>query len=249
MALQAVKEDATSLRRYKSEQLLLPTSEYGIHRGSRRAPRKRPEGQARSGPPARSSPHPPPPRAQGQAQGQGQAQAQAQGQGQAQAQGQGQAISPIAPLTSNKVFNLVYGVGQRQQKAPTPAPAPNLLVMPAVDPMAETPPLMSLPHPHDTEEIPILNLNLDANGNATMNVSVDVNVNDPPARRTKLRRVHSLSLSEFDDGDTHAVDFVNPFVDESAVYNFKYETTYGTSSVPDQDQNTMGVDNTNEKPR
>lgn len=100
----------------------------------------------------------------------------------------------VAPLTSNKVFKQMYGQN-------------NPLAMPAVDPFAETPPLMAAPEP-DVNDIPILSLD------SAKTYQVD-GIPPPPTKRKRLPRVHSLALSDVDGAEFE--QFVNPFADESNV--------------------------------
>ena len=156
LVLQSVKQDASSLPRYKSEQLLLPSASYSeainqLHENAEKARRDADKA---------TSPVP----------------------------------TLVAPLTSNKVFKQMYGQN-------------NPLSMPAVDPFAETPPLMAAPEP-DVNDIPVLSLN----SATTYQVG---EIPAPQTKRSKLHRVHSLALSDVDGADFD--QFVNPFADESNV--------------------------------
>jgi len=210
LVLQTVQQDASSLPRYKSEQLLLPSSssnlasaleelQENVEKAKHAADQQRQQAQT---PPRRQPP---------------------------------QSISPIAPLFSNKAFKEMYN--QQQQTDPNRNSQFNPLLMPAVDPFAETPPLTSAPEPAHANEIPHLSLN----GGPP---------DGQPPKRAKLRRVHSLALSDC-DGDL-TIDFVNPFADESNVFGSSKSNeptgafkSHETSSVPDQ----VAGDNTSQTRR
>jgi len=107
----------------------------------------------------------------------------------------------MAPLTSNKVFRENYRCKWF-----------NPLTMPAVDPFVN--------------ENKFGNDNDNDNNNDN---TISSSINPPPPlplpRRTKIRRVHSLALSDYDGSTTNMnlimggskVEFVNPFADESNV--------------------------------
>jgi hypothetical protein len=157
LVLQSVKQDVSSLPRYKSEQLLLPSADYSmainqLHENVEKARRDADKV---------ASPVP----------------------------------TLVAPLTSNKVFKQMYGQN-------------NPLAMPAVDPFAETPPLMAAPEP-GANDIPVLSLD------SATTYQVGEIPAPPTTKRTKLHRVHSLALSDVDGADFD--QFVNPFADESNV--------------------------------
>lgn len=215
--LQTVQQDASSLPRYKSEQLLLPSSssnlasaleelQENVKKAKHAADQQRQQVQVVQ---VQTQPRRQPP----------------------------QSISPIAPLTSNKAFKEMYI--QQQQTVPNRNSQFNPLLMPAIDPLAETPPLVSAPEPAHANEIPHLSLN--GGGGPP---------NGQPPKRARLRRVHSLALSDC-DGDL-TIDFVNPFADESNVFGSSKSNeptgafkSHETSSVPDQ----VAGDNTFQTPR
>lgn len=179
LVLQTVKQDASSLPRYKSEQMLLPTTDYSVaieqlQENVDKARRDLEHQQLR---PQATSPSP----------------------------------TLVAPLTSNKVFKQMYS----QPKNTTSGKSRfNPLAMPAIDPFAETPPLMAAPEPDLADDIPVLSLDSGR--------TIQVDGIPPPAKRKRLPRVHSLALSDLDGTslDPSAddlVEFVNPFADESNV--------------------------------
>ncbi|VEU40897.1 unnamed protein product [Pseudo-nitzschia multistriata] len=193
--LQEFKQDVCHLKRYKSEQLLLPTSNSNLkqvydqalvqlHANAEKAKKVAAE---RTGGTQQNVQKP-------------------------------QTFFPatgsrIAPLTSNKVFKEKYS--QQQQGNVPPA-------MPAIDPNAATPPLMAAPEPNNS--IPYLSLNA-----------------QPAPKRARLRRNHSLALSDYDenalDPATDEVPaFVDPFANETDVLlnNNGVLPSHATSFVPDQ---------------
>ncbi len=115
----------------------------------------------------------------------------------------------VAPLTSNKVFKQMYVQN-------------NPLAMPAVDPFAETPPLMAAPEP-DVNDIPTLSLD---------------GIPPPPTKRKRLPRVHSLALSDFDGAEFE--QFVNPFADESNVLTTVNDPEVVKAHVPTSVLNQWG---------
>lgn len=184
LVLQTVKQDVPSLPRYKSEQLLLPTKEYcaALEQLQENVKKAKHEADTR------------------------------QNEHQLQPQVDSPMTTIVAPLTSNKAFNEMYG--QRNDVGNT-KPRFNPLLMPAIDPFAETPPLTAAPEPDISEDIPVLSLD------NTRTIVVD-NTVPPPAKRNKLVRVHSLALSDvdgtnIDPATNDPVEFVNPFADESNV--------------------------------
>jgi hypothetical protein len=179
LVLQTVKQDASSLPRYKSEQLLLPTTDYSVaieqlHENVEKARRD----AVNNIQPQPTSPVP----------------------------------TLVAPLTSNKAFKQMYG----QQ---------NPLAMPAVDPFAETPPLMAAPEPDHANHIPVLSLD-----STRTTIQVDSGAPPPASKRKKLERVHSLALSDV-DGEAFE-QFVNPFADESNVLNTVNDMDVVKAHVP-----------------
>jgi len=135
----------------------------------------------------------------------------------------------LAPLTSNKVF------GENYRKRFNP------LIMSAVDPFAETPPLMAAPEPDFGNEIPTLRLagNNEKVFDNDSNISSTINPPPPLPRKRKIHRVHSLALSDY-DGSTdmnlimgsNEVEFVNPFADESNVLASENDSNIALSHVP-----------------
>lgn len=188
LVLQAVKQDATSLKRYKSEQLLLPTNNYSVaieqlQENVEKARRAADRVQA-------TSPVP----------------------------------TLVAPLTSNKAFKQMYG-----QPKPVANPQFNPLAMPAVDPFAETPPLVAAPEPDLANEIPDLSLDTGR--------TIQVDDIPPPTKAKRLPRVHSLALSDFDGtplepATDEPVEFVNPFADESNVLASENDPSVVKNHVP-----------------
>jgi len=140
----------------------------------------------------------------------------------------------LAPLPSSKVF----GTNFRKRFNP--------LIMPAVDPFAETPPLMPAPEPDFGNEIPTLRLAGNDN-----NISSSSNPSPPPPplpRRTKMHRVHSLALSDYDGSadmnlimGSSEVEFVNPFADESNVLASENDSNIVLSHVPSSVTKQWGV--------
>jgi len=151
-----------------------------------------------------------------------------QGQEKKQKQEQRSMNTLVAPLTSNKDFNARY---QKSRFNP--------LEMSAVDPFADTPPLMATPAPDFGNEIP--SLSLDVANPTTATIALP---GPPLPRKTKLQRNHSLSLSDYGDGmgalsntnlaimGSSGVEFVNPFDDESNVYASENDTSVVSSFVP-----------------
>jgi len=201
LVLQTVKQDASRLPRYKSEQLLLPTRSYSsaleqLQENVEKAKQEAAKGQGKPM-------GPPPPMKQ-----------------------------LIAPLTSNKAFDAIYSqpkstVGPKSQFNP--------LAMPAVDPFAETPPLMAAPEPIYADDIPVLSLD----GGKTIRVDDIDNaaVLQASHKKTKLRRVHSLVLSDVDEqslgpATDELVEFVNPFADETNVMTIENDPKVVESYVP-----------------
>lgn len=205
LVLQAVKQDSTSLPRYQSEQLLLPSADYSM------AIQQLQENAKKAEQDASNISHQKQPI-------------------------QGQATSPLptllAPLTSNKTFNQMYG---QQANITNKNSQFDPLKMPAVDPFAETPPLMAAPEPDTTDEIPLLNLD---SGKTFFVDNVQNNSVPPPhPKRQRMHRVHSLALSEFDgtnlDPATEDLaEFVNPFDDESDVLMRENDLNVVKSYVP-----------------
>lgn len=218
LVLQTVKEDASYLPRYKSEQLLLPT-DYSVaieqlQENVQKAQQEAESGQDQERPQPTST----------------------------------MTLTLVAPLTSNKSFREMYGP-QKEIVGAAKSPGFNPLALPAVDPFAETPPLMAAPEPDLANDIPVLSLNSGAT----------VLVGDAPAapasKRRKLHRVHSLALSDTDgtnlDLTTYeATEFVNPFVDESDVLACHNDPnvvrSYVPASVFNQWNNKNGTETTGE---
>jgi len=184
LVLQTVKQDVPSLPRYKSEQMLLPSKDYcaALEQLQQNVEKAKHEADTHE------NGH------------------------QLQTQPTPSTSTIVAPLTSNKVFNEIYG----QHNITTSTKSRfNPLSMPAVDPFAETPPLMAAPEPDIAEDIPVLSLD------SSRPIIID-NVVPPPTKRKKLVRVHSLALSDvdltnLDPATNDPVEFVNPFADESDV--------------------------------
>jgi len=186
LVLQTVKQDAQALPRYKSEQMLLPTTNYSValEQLQENVLKAQVDADCR------------------------------QDQGQPLQPLQQQATSTmtpaIAPLTSNRVFNQMY---IQNNDTTITKPRFNPLMMPAVDPFAETPPLMAAPEPDMAGDIPVLSLDI---GRI---IHVD-NAVPPLPKRNRLVRVHSLALSDVDGTNLDPApnaEFVNPFADESNV--------------------------------
>lgn len=197
LVLQTVKQDASSLPRYNSELMLLPSTDYStaleqlqqnVDKAKHYAEKIRHEGQP----------------------------------SQPQATSTMEAL--VAPLTSNKAFSVMYG-----------QPKVNPLTMPAVDPFAETPPLMAAPEPDIADDIPVLSLD---SGRIIVVDNIDNNsAARSPNRRRKLRRVHSLALSDYngtnlDPATDEAVEFVNPFADESNILASDNDSSVVKAHVP-----------------
>jgi hypothetical protein len=205
LVLQTVKQDASSLPRYKSEQMLLPTTDYStaleqlqqnVEKAKHYAEKIRQEGQP------------------------------------SQPQATSTMTTLVAPLTSNKAFSVMYG----EHKDNTGAKRGfNPLTMPAVDPFAETPPLMAAPEPDLAEDIPLLSLD---SGRTIVVDNIDNNsAARSPYKRRKLRRVHSLALSDYDGTNLdpatdEAVEFVNPFADESNILASENDSSVVKAHVP-----------------
>jgi hypothetical protein len=87
--------------------------------------------------------------------------------------------------------------------------------VPAVDDLAETPPLLSMPPPPERME----SLSLVSPYEPKEAYHQTLNLSTPPTRC--LPRVHSLALSDFSTSDTNVLDgdgeFINPFEDESNI--------------------------------
>mmetsp|Transcript_28561 Transcript_28561/g.32010 ORF Transcript_28561/g.32010 Transcript_28561/m.32010 type:complete len:461 (+) Transcript_28561:265-1647(+) len=139
----------------------------------------------------------------------------------------------LAPLPSNKVFGTNYRKGF------------NPLIMSAVDPFAETPPLMPAPEPDFGNEIPTLRLA----GNDNNSSSSSNSLPQPLPRRTKMHRVHSLALSDYDGSadmnlimGSSEVEFVNPFADESNVLASENDSNIVMSHVPSFVTKQWGVE-------
>lgn len=139
----------------------------------------------------------------------------------------------LAPLPSNKVFGTNYRKGF------------NPLIMSAVDPFAETPPLMPAPEPDFGNEIPTLSLA----GNDNNSSSSSNSLPPPLPRRTKMHRVHSLALSDYDGSadmnlimGSSEVEFVNPFADESNVLASENDSNIVMSHVPSFVTKQWGVE-------
>lgn len=200
MVLQSVKQEGPSLPRYKSEQLLLPTTNYTL------ALEKLQENVEK---------------AKQEAEQEYKKELVQQSSSQEAVSPQ----APIAPLTSNKVFRQMYGQPQQTPASNGSKSSFNPLVMPAIDPFADTPPLMAAPEPDIENDIPVLSLDTSGSNNVTM-------MSPPPPKRSKLPRVHSLALSEYDGTNIYPatdepVEFVNPFADES---NILVNETTGTNN-------------------
>jgi len=121
--------------------------------------------------------------------------------------------------------------GQQQQDMARGKSQFNPLAMPAVDPFAETPPLMAAPEPDLADDIPVLSLD-----SANRTIQVD-DALPPPAKRKRLPRVHSLALSDFDgtaldSASNELVEFVNPFADESNVLASENDPEVVKAHVP-----------------
>lgn len=194
LVLQTVKQDASSLPRYKSEQLLLPTTDYSVAIEQLQENVEKAKHQAD------------------------------------ERQHQQQALRPqtttlVAPLTSNKAFNAMYG---QQKVAVGQKPSYNPLAMPAVDPFAETPPLMAAPEPDIANDIPVLSLD---NGRSIQ--VEDIGANPSPPKKVKLHRVHSLALSDVDGtNNDELIEFVNPFADETDVIASENDPNVVKAHVP-----------------
>jgi len=107
--------------------------------------------------------------------------------------------------------------------------------MPAVDPFAETPPLMAAPEPDLADDIPVLSLD---SGRTIVVDNIDNNsAARSPNKRRRLRRVHSLALSDYDGTNLdpatdEAVEFVNPFADESNILASENDSGVVKAHVP-----------------
>lgn len=203
LVLQTVKQDASTLPRYKSEQMLLPTTDYttaleqlqqNVEKAKHDADKVQHEGQP-------SQPH-----------------------------ATSTMTTLVAPLTSNKAFNVMYG---QQQNNAGKNRRFNPLTMPAVDPFAETPPLRAAPEPDVADDIPVLSLD----SGRTIVVDNICNSSAAQSPRKKLRRVHSLTLSDYggtnlDPATDEAVEFVNPFADESSILASENDPSVVKSHVP-----------------
>jgi len=202
LVLQTVKQDASSLPRYKSELMLLPTSEYSVAleqlqenvQQAKHEAEKRQHQEQPLQPPQATAP----------------------------------TTSLVAPLTSNKRFNQMYGqekevVSSKSQFSP--------LSMPAVDPFAETPPLTATPDPNGANNIPVLSLD------SSTTIFVDGLPAEQRHKRRRIPRVHSLALSDYDGTNLdpatdELVEFVNPFADESNVLTSENDASVVRSHVP-----------------
>lgn len=206
LVLQTVKQDVASLPRYKSEQLLLPTKEYCT------ALEQLQENVTKAKIEADSR----------------------QNEGhQSQPDGSSTMKTIVAPLTSNKVFNEMYN---QNNDIVNTKPCFNPLLMPAVDPFAETPPLTSAPEPDIANDIPALSLE------SGRTIIID-NAIPPLTKKRKLVRVHSLALSDVDGTNldpaiNDPVEFVNPFADESDVLMSENDScvdnSHNQASMPNQ---------------
>lgn len=115
----------------------------------------------------------------------------------------------VAPLTSNRAFNHIYG--HRKDMVRTKKSKANPLASPAVDPFAETPPLTAAPEPDVADGIPVLSLDRVFVGDAPT---------EPAQKRRPLKRENSLALSDSGWSNADGSDgcpFVNPFADESDI--------------------------------
>lgn len=205
LVLQTVKQDASSLPRYKSEQMLLPTSEYSV------ALEQLQENVQQAKHEAEKLQHQEQP---------------------LRPQATAQMTLLVAPLTSNIRFNQMYG----QQKDSSSSKSQfNPLSMPAVDPFAETPPLMAAPEPNLANNIPVLSLD------SCRTIFVDglpENTTAPQHhKRRRFPRVHSLALSDYDGTNLdpatdELIEFVNPFADESNVLTSENDANVVRSHVP-----------------
>ena len=110
--------------------------------------------------------------------------------------------------------------------------------MPAVDPFADTPPLMAAPEPDLADEIPVLSLD----GRSSFNGN---NHSCAVPRKSKLPRVHSLALSDYDVSNPDEVEFVNPFADESNVLVSENDRSVVMSHVPSSVSHQWGNGVTN----
>jgi len=144
----------------------------------------------------------------------------------------------VAPLTSNKAFNERYrntnGNGNSNGNSMKRSRF-NPLTMPAVDPFADTPPLMATPEPDLADEIPVLSLD----GRSSQSSAPAV------PRKSKMRRVHSLALSDYDISNPDEVEFVNPFADESNVLASENDRNVVMSHVPQSVSNQWNGGNGN----
>lgn len=201
--LQTVKQDASSLPRYKSELMLLPTSEYSVAleqlqenvEQAKHEAEKRQHQEQQLQPPQATAPM----------------------------------TSLVAPLTSNKRFNQMYG--QQKEVVASSKSQFNPLSMPAVDPFAETPPLMAAPDPDGANNIPVLSLD------SSTTIFVDGLPAEQRHKRRRFPRVHSLALSDYDGTNLdpatdELVEFVNPFADESNVLTSENDASVVRSHVP-----------------
>ena len=200
LVLQTVKQDIPSLPRYKSEQLLLPTKEYCAALEQLQENVKKAKHEADS---RQSEGH------------------------QLQPEVTSTTKTIVAPLTSNKVFKEIYS---QHNGIASSKPRFNPLLMPAVDPFAETPPLTSAPEPDIADDIPVLSLE------SGKTIVIDNEV-PPPTKTKKLVRVHSLALSDvdgtnLDPATNDPVEFVNPFADESNVLMSENDVCVDTSNIP-----------------
>ena len=230
-----LKQDVSSLPRYKSEQLLLPTTDYtvALERLQENVEKAKHE-------------------------------ADRQQEKEKQQEQQPQAQSPpmsalVAPLTSNKLFNERYrnsynsksinninSISSSEQSSMKQSRF-NPLTMSAVDPFADTPPLMAAPEPDLADEIPVLSLDGRSSVNGNGNGKLDGTI--VPPRRSKLPRVHSLALSDYDVTNASAPDdieeFVNPFADESNVLVSENDPSVVMSHVPSSVSHQWGNGVTN----
>jgi len=212
LVLQSVKQDASHLPRYRSEQMLLPTTDYSVALEQLQENVEKAKHEAyRQTVRVDTFQHQEQPL-------------------------RPQATSPVttlvAPLTSNKAFSKMYG---EQNDVTSSKSRFNPLMMLEVDPFAETPPLMAAPEPDLADDIPTLSLD----SGRTFFVDDIGNKSDLPSpnRKRKLHRVHSLALSDYDgttlDPATDAlVEFVNPFADESNVFVIENDPNVVMSHVP-----------------
>mmetsp|Transcript_19329 Transcript_19329/g.39666 ORF Transcript_19329/g.39666 Transcript_19329/m.39666 type:complete len:546 (-) Transcript_19329:456-2093(-) len=142
----------------------------------------------------------------------------------------------VAPLTSNRAFNHIYG--HRKDMVRSKKSKANPLALPAVDPFAETPPLTAAPEPDVADGIPVLSLD---------RVGFDrVFIGDAPAepaqKRRPLKRENSLALSDSGWSNADGSDgcpFVNPFADESDILENGNNPTLAKLDVSSSEYNQV----------